>query len=139
MSAYWSLALAVCLSANPAFATDVKVHVTGIDGRGGDIRVQVCTRETFLKLCPYRGKAPARRGAMDLLVPGVPPGVYAVIAHHDINRNGKVDTTLLGIPEEGVGFSRSPMLILRAPTFDETALQIGGPLVEVPITLKFEP
>ena len=62
-----------------------------------------------------------------------------MIAHHDINRNGRVDQTLLGIPEEGVGFSRSPMLILRAPTFDETAVQISGELVEVTIPLKFEP
>ena len=113
--------------------------MNGVDAKGGDMRVQVCTPETFLKTCPYRAKAPAKQGVTDVIVKDVPPGTYAVIAHHDINGNGEVDRTLLGVPKEGVGFSRSPMLILRAPTFDETSVPVAGALAEVDITLKFEP
>ena len=36
------------------------------------MRIQVCTRETFLKECPYRAKLPAEHGAMDIVVKGVP-------------------------------------------------------------------
>jgi uncharacterized protein (DUF2141 family) len=146
MSARRGLTLACCLliagalgAPGRASATDVRVQVTGVDDRGGDMRVQVCTPETFLKVCPYRAKVPATPGTTDVIVKDVPPGTYAVIAHHDINRDGKVNQTLLGVPEEGVGFSRNPMLIMRAPTFNETAVPVTGPLVEVNIALKFEP
>lgn len=136
----WTFALIASLLASaPAWATDVKVRVNGVDAKGGDMRVEVCTRETFLKNCPYRGIGPAKQGKTEVVVKDVPPGTYAVIAHHDINRNGEVDRTLLGVPKEGVGFSRSPMLILRAPTFDETSVPVAGALAEVDITLKFEP
>ena len=127
------------IAVSAAWATDVKVRVTGVNARGGDMRVEVCTPETFLKTCPYRAKAPAQKGATEVIVPNVPPGTYAVIAHHDINRNGEVDRTVLGVPKEGVGFSRSPMLILRAPHFDETSVAVAGALAVVDIPLKFEP
>lgn len=145
MSSRCRLTLALCLLAGPgvaavpAYAGDVKVHVTGVDNRGGDMRVMVCTRETFLKECPYRAKAPATKGVTDVVVHDVPPGDYSVVVHHDINRDGKVNRTLLGVPEEGVGFSRNPMLILRAPTFNETSVTVGDTLVEVDVALKFEP
>lgn len=132
-------ALAIAAAPTAALAADVKVRVSGVDGRGGDMRVEVCTPATFLKECPYRAKVPAQQGTMDVIVKDVPPGTYAVTAHHDINRNGKVDQNLLGVPKEGVGFSRNPMLILRAPRFDETSITVGDTLAEVDITLKFEP
>ena len=139
MSRFWIATLAASVLAGPALATDVKVRVSGVDGRGGDMRVEVCTPATFLKTCPYRAKAPSQRGTSEVVVKNVPPGDYAVIAHHDINRNGEVDRNLLGVPKEGVGFSRNPMLSLRAPTFDEAKVPVAGALAEVDITLKFEP
>lgn len=127
------------LSIGAAYATDVKVHVTGVDAKGGDMRVQICTPATFLKECPYRAKVSALTGSTDVIVRDVPPGTYSVVVHHDINGNGKVDSNLFGVPKEGVGFSRDPMLVMRAPRFDETSVPIDGTLAEVSIALKFEP
>ncbi|APH56026.1 putative secreted protein [Granulibacter bethesdensis] len=43
------------------------------------------------------------------------PGFYAVALFHDANRNGHFDTTMLGLPAEGFGFSRNPVLLLGPP------------------------
>jgi uncharacterized protein (DUF2141 family) len=137
----WTI-LAFALGAGlaaPAMATDVKIRVHGVTSANGVVRVEVCTPETFMKGCPYRAKAPAHPGIVEVTVPNVPPGTYAMLAHHDINNDGKVNRSLLGIPEEGVGFSRDPLLSMRAPTFDETSVPVAGPLAVVDITLKFEP
>ena len=47
---------------------------------------------------------------------GLPYGSYAVAVIHDANSNNKLDT-LLGIPREGFGFSRNPVIGFGAPRF----------------------
>lgn len=43
------------------------------------------------------------------------PGYYAVALFHDENGNGHFETTQLGIPTEGFGFSNNPTLYLGPP------------------------
>jgi uncharacterized protein (DUF2141 family) len=58
---------------------------------------------------------------------GVPPGDYAVLILHDENGNNKVDT-MLGIPREGVGFSRNPRIMFGPPRFDAVRIHVpAGP------------
>ncbi|MGF7168875.1 uncharacterized protein (DUF2141 family) [Sphingobium xanthum] len=58
---------------------------------------------------------------------GVPPGDYAVLVLHDENGNNKVDT-MLGIPREGVGFSRNPRIMFGPPRFDAVRIHVpAGP------------
>jgi uncharacterized protein (DUF2141 family) len=52
------------------------------------------------------------------------PGWYAVSFTHDENDNGRLDTGLFGIPTEGYGFTRDPRPLMRAPRFDEAALEV---------------
>jgi len=46
------------------------------------------------------------------------PANYAVALFHDENDNGHLDKTLLGLPDEGYGFSNNPHLILGPPALD---------------------
>ena len=64
------------------------------------------------------------------------PGDYAIAIIHDENRNGRLDT-FAGIPREGVGFSRNPVLRFGAPSFRSASFTIGGAPVEQDIHLKY--
>jgi len=66
----------------------------------------------------------------------VPPGDYALLVLHDENGNAKIDT-LLGIPREGVGFSRNPKLSFGPPKFDAVRIRIGTGPSETDVTLKY--
>lgn len=55
---------------------------------------------------------------------GLPYGSYAVAVIHDANSNNKLDT-LLGIPREGFGFSRNPVIGFGAPRFAAARFDIG--------------
>ena len=71
------------------------------------------------------------RGALAVFE-DVVPGKYAVAFFHDENGNGKLDTSLLGVPTEGFGFSKDAMGTLGPPTFDAAALSIpAGPVTVV--------
>jgi uncharacterized protein (DUF2141 family) len=66
----------------------------------------------------------------------LPPGDYAIAVIHDENSNGKLDT-FAGIPREGVGFSRNPVLRFGAPSFQSVRFTIASAPVEQDIRLKY--
>src|SRR6185312_779738 len=57
--------------------------------------------------------------------PGIAPGRYAVAVIHDENGNNKLDT-MLGIPREGFGFSRNPVIRFGPPRFSAAAFPLSG-------------
>ena len=104
----------------------VETVVSGVrDGRG-HVLVAVCTRQDFLREhCAYNGSAPAQPGTVVVRVGGVPPGTYAVQAWQDENDNGRIDRNLLGIPREGIGFSRDAPIRLGPPSFEDAQFEVG--------------
>lgn len=67
----------------------------------------------------------------------IPPGDYALLVFHDENGNSKMDT-MLGIPREGVGFSRNPKLSFGAPRFDAVVISVSaGPTKETAVKMKY--
>ncbi len=69
--------------------------------------------------------------------PNLPPGTYALASYHDENGNGKFDRTLIGLPEEGLGFSNGAWIKLGPPSFKDAAIKLGaGPKIAV-ISLRY--
>jgi len=123
-----------------AQATDVVVRVSAVVGSAGALRVAVCLPPEYAaRRCGHNAAAASRSGTVEVTVPGVPPGRYAVIAHHDRTGEGVVHTNWLGIPIDGVGVSRNVEGRFGPPSFDEVALEIAGPKYLVDITLRQEP
>ena len=109
-----------------AAGAPVTVTIWSVRIPGGSVRVDVCTRETFLKgNCPYSGSAAAQVGETTVTVADVPPGVYAVQAYHDIKNEGRLDQGLFGVPREGLGFSNDAPLGLQGPDFERAAFTHG--------------
>lgn len=68
----------------------------------------------------------------------LPPGTYAIAVHHDENDNRKLDTNLLGIPQEGYGVSNNHIPALSAPTWQESKFTVeAGKTVELSIALRY--
>ena len=123
-----------------AAATDVVVQVSGIVGSLGVVRVAVCRPQEYeAARCRYKTQDAAQPGELALIVHDVPPGRYAVIAHHDRKGDGVVRKNWLGIPIDGVGVSRNVQGFFGPPEFDRVAIDLAGDSVTVAITLKQEP
>ncbi len=63
----------------------------------------------------------------------LPAGKVAVMAMHDENGNGKLDSNFMGMPTEGYGFSNNPK-VMRKAHFDEGAVAVG----ETPVTITLK-
>lgn len=67
------------------------------------------------------------------------PGNYALAVLHDANDNGKLDTSVLGLPMEGFGFSGNPALMITVPTFDQSVVKVSGPSTNISVVLRYLP
>ena len=54
----------------------------------------------------------------------VSPGGYALSVFHDENSNQKLDS-FIGIPREGFGFSRNPVVRFGAPRFGQVRMDLA--------------
>ena len=132
-----ALALALLIPAAPAGAANVDVAVTGVAQARGHVRVELCTRDTFLtQACPYQGAAPAQVGATVVRIAEVPPGVYAAQAFQDETDQGVVHQNILGVPRERVGFSNDAPLRVRGPRFKDAAFPVGDDVQRITLRLR---
>lgn len=131
-----SLLVLAVTTAGTANAADLVVNVTGVRAHKG-----------MLKLAVYDSAASwdgdGKSVAADEKTPdadevtfrfaNIPAGKVAVMAMHDENGNGKLDSNFMGMPTEGYGFSNNPK-VMRKAHFDEAAVAVGD--APVTITLK---
>jgi uncharacterized protein (DUF2141 family) len=125
-----------CNAADPN-QVRLQVSVSGMRSTEGNITITIYPDEPshFLdgayKLA--RQAAPITLPITRACFAFVAPGFYAVAVFHDENSNGHFDTTRLGIPTEGYGFSNNPTLYLGPPSLNqvEIATHPGDNSVEI--------
>ena len=67
----------------------------------------------------------------------VPHGSYAVSLLHDENKDGELNTNIVGIPKEGIGFSNDPRIIKGTPSFEKTRFEFNEDNQSVEIAVKY--
>ncbi len=134
------LAAAPALSAGDMSAGELTVRFEGLRSARGMIRACL-TRDP--KLFLHCERDPAALKASVVAGPGakmdfadVPPGDYVLAVIHDENSNDKVDT-MLGIPREGVGFSRNPAMHFGPPKWDAARFHVAGGANGLDIKMKY--
>ena len=126
----------------PAFASaaDLVVRIEGVRSADGDIRVAVHRRADGVDFPDSAGvvKAAMRPAgkAGDMVFAGLAPGDYAVAAFHDEDRDGDLNTNLLGRPTEGYGFSNEARGMFGPPGFDAAAFTIKAGEDRPAVTVK---
>ena len=65
----------------------------------------------------------------------LPYGDYAVSVHHDEDNNGKVNTNILGIPNEGLGASNDAKGFIGPPSFEKAKVSLNKEQINITINL----
>ena len=68
------------------------------------------------------------------VIDDVPAGTYAVSVIQDLNGNGVLDASFLGLPKEPYGFSGSKSIL--PPKFNKASFAVGTDNVRVTVPLK---
>ena len=103
---------------------ELQLSFSNIETQKGSIYVAVYNEPTaFLdtekvlakKIVPVRST-----GTLDITIPELPAGAYAISCFHDLNDNGMLDTNAFGIPTEPYGFSNNARPGFRPPNWEES-------------------
>lgn len=137
------LAAALLPAAAPPAAPEVAagtltIRVANVrDGRGL-VHVDLCDQARFLRDdCPYAASAPAQSPVTTVVVRGVPPGRYAAQLFHDENANGRTDRNFLGIPKEGIAFSRDAPIRLSPPKWADAQFAYPGGAQAIAVRMRY--
>jgi uncharacterized protein (DUF2141 family) len=135
-----ALLLGSSATASPPVGGTLDVTFEGLRSSKGMLRACLTRDRAHFPKCE---KDPAALRASIAAAPDarlrfehVPPGDYALLIAHDENGNAKVDT-LLGIPREGVGFSRNPLLTFGPPRFDAVRIRIDATPSTTDVKLQY--
>ncbi len=118
-----------------AEAATLVIRAEGVATPDGTIYAGICDRSFEEATCPYRTRAQARAGTVEMRVRNVQPGTYAIAVFHDRNGNGRLDRNLLGLPAEPYGFSNN-VGRMGVPNFGAALVTVGASTTTVVIPVR---
>jgi uncharacterized protein (DUF2141 family) len=127
--------------ANAAFNGNLTIEVNGLKNKEGQVCINIFANSqgfpsngdrVFKKQCTKITETPLKVTFDDLKA-----GSYAVAVIHDQNNDRTINRNNLGMPIEGFGFSRNPLIVTGPPKFGEAAFLVAGPNTNIQIQLKY--
>jgi uncharacterized protein (DUF2141 family) len=98
------------------------VIVDGVDDRDGNIGVLVFNSSKGWaedRTVALRDiVVPAHPGTVNVVIPDLPAGEYALSIAHDVNKNHKLDRNWMGKPTEQWGISNDPHAVIKTPSYN---------------------
>ena len=86
----------------------ITLMIEGVDDPVGEIRIAIFDSENrYLENPSLADIIPASQTKIEWQIENLAYGQYAIAVYHDKNKNGKLDTNMLGIPLEEYGFSNN--------------------------------
>ena len=108
-------------------ADSIMVTVSEAESDEGQVVVLLFASEDGFprdaKKAAYTASAPIQNGSADVRLRGVPAGPYAVVAFHDADADGEMDTNWVGMPKEGVAASNWDG---GRPRFESSLIDLGA-------------
>ncbi len=135
----WILVSAAAAFAAPATAEEGAIRLTlqNVTTTDGFLVVSVCTEPEHLSgdygACTRNHRQPATD--TEMVLPGVPHGVYAISVFHDVDGDGALKTNFLGIPREPIGASNDARGRFGPPSFEDMKFQLDDEEVALVINL----
>ncbi len=120
------MAAAALASAPPAHHTVLNIEIGRLRNTRGMIQACLSRNAKYFPDCkgdPAALLLSVPATTRELRFNGYAPGRYALTLFHDENSNQRLDA-MLGIPQEGFGFSRNPVVRFGAPKFHKVSIDL---------------
>jgi uncharacterized protein (DUF2141 family) len=129
------LTVVLFLSVSSTQAATLTIRAQGVQADRNMVYAGICDTSFDEATCPYKDRGQATAGTVELRIRNVKPGTYAIAVFHDVNGNGKLDRSFIGLPNEPYGFSndvgrRGP------PNFEAARILVKEPTTTVVIPIR---
>lgn len=135
------------LTAPQGEPANLEVRVAGIQDIAGEVGVAVFNQKDGYPIQiakSYEAQWQPQKGQKELLFvfDSLPAGDYAVSVLHDENGDKKLQTSAVGFPKEGVGFSNGQKVVMSAPKFRKAKFALAAgekKRIDIPMDYRHRP
>lgn len=124
--AFFGLAAPQAANAQTPPESVVRVSVTNIRAQQGYLMVALYDEANWGQTAVARARVPVASAVVALTLAAPAPGRYAIRMFQDVNADGAMDTNIIGIPTEPIGFSNNAPLQFGPPSFDAAAFDVAA-------------
>ncbi len=131
--------LSLVLVAADGPTADIEISIENLRNHKGVLHLCLTREPVHFPDCKKDPRAVTRSvpaASAPVRITGLAPGGYAVAIFHDENRNEKLDV-MLGIPREGFGFSRNPVVRFGAPKFRQVRIDLGAGFTRETVRMQY--
>jgi uncharacterized protein (DUF2141 family) len=139
MEGFFALLIGLPLMTALPPTASVEVDLTALRNSRGVIQACMTRNPAYFPDCKGDPQALTRSvpaSVRRLAFPSVPAGRYALSVFHDENANQKLDT-LVGIPKEGFGFSRNPVIRFGPPRFEKVSIELPAGFTRTGVRMQY--
>ncbi|MEY4150666.1 MAG: hypothetical protein RL555_1270 [Bacteroidota bacterium] len=120
---------------------DLRIYFQGLRNNRGVVLLSIFSTATgypadvnkaFLK---YR--IIVKQLQLPFIIKNLKPGNYAIALLHDEDENGKMLTSMFGLPKEGYGFSNNVMGLTGPPSFHKASFSVPSNGTTITIKVKY--
>jgi len=126
----------------PEGAGQLIVKISGLRNHTGELFVSLFSgREGFPDdpdMALINRHQPITGDSGNIVFDDLPYGDYAISLLHDENLDGRMNTSIVGAPREGFGFSGNPKSKMGPPEYDETRFLLLIPEKKMNIVVQYE-
>ena len=114
------------------------IQIDNVEKPAGFIMIAAYSNAaTFLSDNLFRGEKYKvdQTGSTDFMME-LPLGEYAISVYQDLDKNGKLDTNMFGVPTEPIGFSNNAAVRFGPPKYESARFSFEEDRQKIQITLK---
>ena len=133
------------LLAQAAWPGTLTIDITQVAESTGTVHVEIMNKAAYKTSAyqttrpdatTYTKLFPVAIPAMQVVIPDVPPGRYAVRIYQDLDEDSRLDTNYLGGPSEPYGYSNDAHTWFGKPGFGTVAITVPEAGARIAIRLQ---
>lgn len=116
----------------------IRITIKGIENEGGIMMIALFNEEDkFLKTPSYSQEVKiSNETVIEAVFKDVPYRKYAVSIFHDLDEDGELDSNMIMIPREPIGFSNDYFPKFGPPKFKNAAFDLNEEELSMTVNLK---
>ena len=122
----------------PVEEGEISIKIKGIENKGGIMMIALFKEDDkFLKIPSYYQEVEVYdETEIEVVFKNLPYKKYAVSIYHDINENGELDSNMVMIPKEPIGFSNDYFPKFGPPKFKNAAFDLNQSEIDMTVNLR---
>lgn len=102
------------------------VRVENVDAGAGPVRIAMFDHATWLGRAVSAGEVAASASAVEITLSAPRAGRFGFAVYQDVNRDGRLNRNIVGLPTEPTAFSNGAVVRFGPPRFEAAAVDVSA-------------